>query len=105
MARGDVVTFTHDFARRTAAQDNAGAAQHAALRDGAETQDGETRRMEIREESASGVPSNPLVYRVRDDVSWGDVIRSSPLPVRLFLNGWPLPLSPYFPLLSFFMKI
>lgn len=32
-----------------------------------------------------GVPSNPIVYRVRDDLSWQDV--SSSFPVRLFLNG------------------
>ena len=32
-------------------------------------------------------PSNPVVYRIRSDMTWQDVIKSSKEPVRQFLNG------------------
>jgi hypothetical protein len=34
-----------------------------------------------------GIPSNPIVYRIREDVLWEDIVQNSPLPVRRFVNG------------------
>jgi hypothetical protein len=87
VVRGDVVTFSHDFARRTTVHTEADDAQdYQAARSDAGTQAG---RAEMKEES----PSNPIVNRVRDDLSWDDVVRSSCLPVRLFSNGFSSQLS------------
>ena len=81
--RGDIVTFTHDFRSRRAAQSDALAndapahhAEGAAHNSDAVTQD-----------ATRGVPSNPIVFRIREDLSWEDVVTNSSLPVRHFLNG------------------
>ena len=81
--RGDVVTFTHDFRSRRAAQRDALAndapahhAEGAAHNSDAATHD-----------TTRGAPSNPIVFRIREDLSWEDVVTNSSLPVRHFLNG------------------
>lgn len=72
--RGDVVTFTHDFASR----------QLALAED--ETQEVHALRRRETQDSQS-VPSNAVVYRIRNDVLWKDVVLSSDSPIRHFLNG------------------
>ena len=67
--RGDVVTFTHDFARRTGAHD-------PLAQDYTQTQ-----------EVVRGVPSNIVVHRIRTDILWEDVVSNAGLPVRQFHNG------------------
>ena len=67
--RGDVVTFTHDFARRTGAHD-------PLAQDYTQTQ-----------EVVRGVPSNIVVHRIRTDIFWEDVVSNAGLPVRQFHNG------------------
>jgi uncharacterized protein YcsI (UPF0317 family) len=74
--RGDVVTFTYDFTTR---QSQDVAPHHATIHDGAETHE--------RSASARSVPSNPVVFRIRDDMSWEDVLQNSSHPVRHLLNG------------------
>jgi hypothetical protein len=75
--RGDVVTFTHDFRARRAVQDDANdtfARTH------------EARENALPQDAMRGVPSNPIVFRIREDISWEDVLKNSSLPVRHFLN-------------------
>ena len=64
--RGDVVTLTYDdlARRKTDAETHAHAGAHATHAH-AGTQD-----------FARGVSSKPIVFRIRDDLSWGDVIES-----------------------------
>jgi hypothetical protein len=84
---GDVVSFTHDFTTRRATHDNATHSDAAASADDAEMRNAAHARAEI--------PSNPVVYRLRDDLAWEDVLQSSSLPpIRLFLNGLNFP--PFF---------
>eukprot|EP00026_Physarum_polycephalum_P001044 Phypoly_transcript_01045.p1 GENE.Phypoly_transcript_01045~~Phypoly_transcript_01045.p1 ORF type:complete len:1215 (-),score=190.78 Phypoly_transcript_01045:36-3680(-) len=77
--RGDVVTFTHDFRARRAAQGDAHDPATART-------DTDARENAATQEALRGVPSNPIVFRIREDLSWEDVVRNSSLPVRHFLN-------------------
>lgn len=38
-------------------------------------------------QTRNATPTNPVVYRIRADLTWMDVIKSSKEPVRQFLNG------------------
>lgn len=81
--RGDVVTFTQDFSR------------HSMQEPLAQSIDLHEDRLEMRPEQGflREVPSNPLVYRIRTDLSWEDVLNSS-ASTRLFLSGmFPLVLK------------
>ena len=91
VVRGDVVTFKHDFvsrgithdllAQRAAIYDDAAAQEpHAQPQPRAAQGDAETHEVD----AMHGVPSNPIVYRIRDDLSWDDVVLSSS---RIFMNG------------------
>jgi hypothetical protein len=93
---GDVVTFTHDFASRRV--NHASDVQYAVVLGNNATQtqtitdlSDTARAMQPPAHGSfpQGVPSNPIVYRVRDDLTWQDVINSSTLSVRQFMNGLP----------------
>ena len=121
--RGDIVTFTHDFTLRRVTQDYLERREphdteaqhpHADTQDAqaqpsyAHTQDTETLDSELQHAHAhahtqdagkmdlpTGTPSHPIVYRIREDLSWGDVVRNSPpSPIRHFVNGLFSPPSP-----------
>ena len=90
--RGDVVSFTYDFASRRATPqveevvvDLSRAAEvvkYSSIHSTARfAQDGE-----LMKELLRGAPSNPIVYRIRLDVSWEDVCNSS-TSTRHFVNG------------------
>eukprot|EP00026_Physarum_polycephalum_P000561 Phypoly_transcript_00562.p1 GENE.Phypoly_transcript_00562~~Phypoly_transcript_00562.p1 ORF type:complete len:1320 (+),score=101.35 Phypoly_transcript_00562:116-4075(+) len=76
VARGDVVTFTYDFARRAVSQ-----VARDFLASNATQQDSENINSN---DLARGMPSNPVVYRIREDLSWEDVLRSFSSPIRHF---------------------
>ena len=80
--RGDVVTFTHDFSRRSGTHDLQWT--HRGV---------QTRAPPIQQETARGVPANIVVHRIRTDVIWEDVVSAAGHPVRQFHNGLPLSLS------------
>ena len=87
--RGDVVTFTHDFSRRSGTHD-------LLVQDNTQTQwthRGVQTRAPIQQEAARGVPANIVVHRIRTDVIWEDVVSTAGHPVRQFHNGLPLSLS------------
>lgn len=81
---GDVVTFTHDFSHRQASNEQ-------------DSSHGNTRTQDI----VRGLPSNPVVHRIRSDLFWEDVVHSSGLPVRLFQNGVSPPSHHFFSNLSY----
>ena len=95
VVRGDVVTFKHDFvsrgithellAQRAAIYDDAAAQElHAQPQPRAAQGDAETHAEMHAVDAMHGVPSNPMVYRIRDDLSWDDVVLYSS---RIFMNG------------------
>ena len=111
--RGDIVTFTHDFTLRRVTQDYMERREphdtetqhpHADTQD-TETQDPESQHAHAHAHTHTqdagkmdlpiGTPSHPIVYRIREDLSWGDVVRNSPpSPIRHFVNGLFSPPSP-----------
>jgi hypothetical protein len=91
---GDIVSFSYDFALRRASHDDA--AQDDGGPRSEEQGDADPRSTTPRR---AEIPSNPVVYRLRDDLAWEDVLQSSNIaPNRHFLNGLNLP--PFF--LSYF---
>ena len=101
VVRGDVVTFTHDFARRTsAAQGDAGLVNLTVSTRRTAKHDEETREGQgyeaQKQDLLRGMPSNPIVSRIRDDMSWEDVVNNSSSPVRHFLNGMSPASTQYF---------
>ena len=99
----DVVTYTHDFAQRRSSfespTDRAAHTQPGAQHE--DTVHGLARAQEPT--GARGVPSNPVVYRIREDLTWEDVLRNSSPPVRQFINGVYLLLTLTSPTLANFL--
>lgn len=93
VVRGDVVTISHDFVRRSSGgattatnqYDTAALSTHGLPPHHSSISEDYD---ESSQESATGLPSNPIVYRIREDLSWDDVVcNSSPSAARQFLNG------------------
>ena len=81
--RGDVVTFTHDFLRRSGTHDILGQDNMQMQW----TQQGAQTRTMMQQEAARGLPANIVVHRIRTDVIWEDVVSTAGHPVRQFHNG------------------
>jgi hypothetical protein len=83
-ARGDVVTFTHDFVSRQATHEPA-PPRSVLCYDDVEAQD----HSATAQRNLQSVPSNPVVFRIREDLSWEDVLQneSNSHPTRHYLNG------------------
>eukprot|EP00026_Physarum_polycephalum_P001637 Phypoly_transcript_01639.p1 GENE.Phypoly_transcript_01639~~Phypoly_transcript_01639.p1 ORF type:complete len:968 (+),score=84.26 Phypoly_transcript_01639:164-3067(+) len=64
VARGDVVSFKYDFMSRHSTR---------------ERNFDDSRLLR-------GIPSNPVVYRIREDMLWEDIVQNSPVTVRRFVN-------------------
>ena len=104
VARGDVVSFKYDFTSRHAAQDQPSRQvphdHQQPLLEVYSGNDGgdESERLNLANprggalhihKAPRGIPSNPIVYRIREDMLWEDVVQRSSLPVRRFVNGIP----------------
>lgn len=82
------MTFTHDFVSRRVTHDYLARRAHDEdTPRGTRALDAAQRNTNNALQNARGAPSNPVVYRIREDMSWEDVLHNSPQPVRHFLNG------------------
>ena len=81
--RGDVVTFMHDFSRRSGIHEllTQDTIQTQWAQRGAQT------RSTMQQEAVRGVPANIVVHRIRTDVIWEDLVSTAGHQVRQFHNG------------------